>query len=190
MADRVHDGDGETPVDPELETDLGAEFEFRGDQLEDALEEARAEAARCKDAAQRVQAEFENYRKRMAREQEDIVKRAGERIALEILPVIDNLERAIDHATAAGTSGELLTGVEMVHGQLIDILGKEGVRTIDPFGSHFDALKHQAVGQAEDPEVPEGTVLEVYQKGYEMHGRIIRPAMVVVSTGGPPPAEE
>jgi len=190
MVDHTRDGTADAPVDPELETDLGAEFELRGDQLEQALEEAREEAKRCKDTAQRVQAEFENFRKRMSREQADAMKRAGERIVLELLPTIDNLERAIDHATADGTSSELLTGVEMVHGQLMDILKKEGVEQIDPFSQRFDALKHQAVGQAEDTEVTEGTVVEVYQKGYEMHGRVVRPAMVIVSTGGPAPAEE
>lgn len=177
----------DAPFDPELEEDLGAELEFRGDQLEQSVEQARAEADRHRDTAQRVQAEFENYRKRVQRDQADAIKRAGERIAVEMLPVVDNLERALSHATEQGAAEEILSGVEMVLGQMIDVLGKEGVSQVDPFGSQFDALKHQAVGQKDDPEVPEGTVLEVFQKGYEMHGRIIRSAMVVVSTGGPAP---
>jgi molecular chaperone GrpE len=173
------------PIDPELEEDLGAEFEFRGDQLTDEIEEVRKEAATNLEAAQRIQAEFDNFRKRMAREQADAVKRAGERIVLELLPVIDNLERAIDHVTEQARSDELLSGVEMVLGQLRDVLAKEGVAQVDPFGQPFDALKHQAVGQTDDPDVPEGTVVEVYQKGYEMHGKMVRSAMVVVSRGGP-----
>ncbi len=176
--------DVDAPMDPELEADLGAEYEFRGDVVADELEQARAEAAENLDAAQRARAEFENYRKRMQREQTDAIKRAGERICINLLPAIDNLERAIDHATGEGST-ELLTGVEMVLGQLIDVLAKEGATPVDPFGQPFDALLHQAVGQSEDHEVPEGTVVEVYQKGYEMHGRVIRSAMVVVSTGGP-----
>jgi molecular chaperone GrpE len=176
---------GSQPIDPELEEDLGAEFEFRGDQLTDEAEEARREAAVHLETAQRVQAEFDNYRKRMAREQADAIKRASERIVVEMLPAIDNLERAIDHAESCSEDNELLSGVEMVLGQLHDILTKEGVEQIDPTGELFDALKHQAVGQADDPDVPEGTVVEVYQKGYEMHGKMVRSAMVVVSRGGP-----
>jgi molecular chaperone GrpE len=173
------------PIDPELEGDLGAEFEFRGDQLTDEIDEVRKEATAHLETAQRVQAEFDNYRKRMAREQSDALKRSGERIVVELLPVIDNLERAIDHATERAEDDELLPGVEMVLGQLTDVLLKEGVEAIDPSGQPFDALKHQAVGQADNTDVPEGTVVEVYQKGYEMHGKIVRSAMVVVSHGGP-----
>jgi molecular chaperone GrpE len=177
------------PLDPELESDLGAEFEMRGDRLVAEIEDAREQAARNLETAQRVQADFDNYRKRMARDHADAVKRAGERIVNNLLPVVDNLERAIDHVTAGGDQSDLLSGVEMVLGQLLDVLAKEGVEQVDPFGQPFDALKHQAVGQKEDPEVPEATVVEVYQKGYDMHGRSIRPAMVVVSTGGPDPGK-
>lgn len=180
----------EVPLDPELESDLGAEFEMRGDQLTAELEEARADAARNLETAQRAQAEFDNFRKRMTRDHADAVKRAGERIVNHLLPVVDNLERAIEHAATAGGHSDVLSGVEMVLGQLLDVLGKEGVEQIDPTGQQFDALKHQAVGQKEDPEVPEGTVVEVYQKGYDMHGRNIRAAMVIVATGGPAPSGE
>ncbi|HET6497818.1 MAG TPA: nucleotide exchange factor GrpE [Coriobacteriia bacterium] len=179
----------QAPIDPELESDLGPELAMRGDRLMAELEEAREEAARNLEAAQRTQAEFENFRKRMSREHADAVKRAGERIVAHLLPVVDNLERAIDHVTTGGARDDLLSGVELTLGQLLDVLAKEGVEQVDPFGARFDALKHQAVGQHEDSGVPDGTVVEVYQKGYEMHGRTIRPAMVVVSTGGPAPIE-
>jgi molecular chaperone GrpE len=180
---------GPAPVDPGLEEDLGAEFAFRGDTLDAELEAARDEAAACRDIALRAQADFDNYRKRMARDQEDSVKRAGERIIGELLPVIDNLERAIDHAIAGGDAEQLLGGLEIVHRQLLDVLAKEGAAPLDPFGAQFDPALHQAIGQREDTEVPDGTVVEVYQKGYEMHGRVIRSAMVVVATGGPAPKE-
>ena len=137
----------------------------------------------------RAQADFDNYRKRVARDQHDMVNRAGERIIGDLLPVIDNLERAIDHATAGGDAEQLLGGLEIVHRQLLDVLAKEGATPIDPFGAQFDPMLHQAIGQREDAEVPDGTVVEVYQKGYEMHGRVIRSAMVVVATGGPAPKE-
>ncbi len=170
-------------VDPELETDLGPELAFRGDSVEAELEAARTEAEQCRDIALRTQAEFDNFRKRVARDQQDMVNRAGERIIGEVLPVIDNLERAIEHVTAGGDIKQLLAGVESVRRQLLDVLSKEGVALIDPFGQPFDPNLHQAMAQREDAEVPEGTVVDVYQKGYEMHGKCIRPAMVVVSSG-------
>lgn len=176
---------GAAPVDPELEQDLGAELPLRGDRMEAELEQVREEAAGHLAAAQRLQADFENYRKRVARDQADLVSRASERVVSELLPVLDNLERAIDHTVAGGELDQLLKGVEMVHQQMVDVLTKEGVEMIDPFGQPFDPLVHQAVGRREDPQVPEGTCVEVYQRGYRLGGRVVRPAMVVVSHGGP-----
>jgi len=175
--------------DPELIDDLGPELELRGDVLEDELSSALAEAAELKDRVLRTQAEFDNFRKRIAREREDERKRASERLVGEVLPVIDNLERAIEHTTAGGDLKHLLAGVEAVHTQLVGVLGKEGVEVIDPFGEPFDPTQHQAMSQREDAEVFEGTVVDVFQKGYVMGGRVVRPAMVVVSTGGPHRAE-
>ena len=174
-----------TPLDPELADDLGAELEFRGDVLEDELEVARREAAAHLDAAQRVQAEFDNYRKRVARDAEDAAKRAGQRVIAEMLPAVDNLERALAHAGSAAESAELAEGVAMVLQQVLDVFAKEGVERIDPTGGPFDPNEHQAVGQAQRDDMPEHTVIEVYQSGYRMYGRVLRPAMVVVSTGGP-----
>lgn len=173
------------PFDPELVDDLGAEFDLRGDNLEHALDAARAEAAGHLETAQRLQAEFENYRRRVTRDQADLVARAGKRIVEELIPVLDDLERAIDHTTAGGDLEQLLTGVEMVHKQVLDVFGREGVKVIDPFGDEFDPQVHQAVGQREDVDVPDNTVVEVFQKGYLLGGRVIRPAMVIVSSGGP-----
>ena len=177
--------DAAQDLDPELVDDLGAEFEFRGDVVADELEAARVEAADMRDRALRAQAEFENFRKRVAREREDERKRATERLVEELLPVIDNLERAIEHTTADSDINHLIAGVAAVHTQVIGVLGKEGVSVIDPVGEAFDPMPHQAVSQQEDLTVPEGTVVAVFQKGYEMGGRVVRPATVVVSTGGP-----
>ena len=173
------------PLDPELEADLGAEFALRGDQIDARLESAQDEVADLRDRVARSQAEFDNFRKRTSREREEERKRAGERLVSELLPAIDNLERAIEHTTAGGDLKHLLAGVGAVHAQVIAILGKEGVGVIDPFGEPFDPATQQAVSQQEDTEVPAGTVTAVFQKGYQMGGRVVRPAMVVVSTGGP-----
>lgn len=176
---------GSPVTDPGLEQDLGAEFEFRGDVLEGDLETARAEAVAHLETAQRVQADFDNYRRRVSRDAEDAAKRAGQRVIAELLPALDNLERALAHADAGSEGAELAGGVRMVLQQVLDVLAKEGVERIDPEDAEFDPNEHQAVGQAERVDVPAGTVVEVYQCGYRMHGRVLRPATVVVSTGGP-----
>lgn len=185
----VKDGAATGPVPPtadsELTEDLGAEFEFRGDVVQAELEQARTEVEELRDRVLRTQAEFDNFRKRTTREREDERKRAAERVVSEMLPVLDNLERAIEHAKAGWDASQLHQGVESIHTQMLGILGKEGVTVIDPIGQPFDPTQHQAMSQTENPDVPDGTVLEVYQKGYTLGGRVVRAAMVVVSTGGP-----
>jgi molecular chaperone GrpE len=183
--DLVPELDPSGGVDPELVDDLGAEFELRGLGIETEIAVALAEAAEMRDKALRAQAEFDNFRKRVTREREDERKRATERLVEELLPAIDNLERAIEHTTADNDINHLIAGVTSVHTQVVGILGKQGVTVIDPTGQPFDPNTQHAVSQLEDPSVPEGTVVAAFQKGYEMGGRVIRPAMVVVSTGGP-----
>lgn len=175
--------DDEQPLDPELEQDLAAMLDAEGD-LGAQLVAAREEAGRNLAAAQHWQAEFENYRKRQAAQAIDQANRASERVVESLLPVIDNLDRAIEHAGGAGESEHLLKGVTAVRSQLLAVLDREGVEPIEPLGAAFDPNEHHAVSQTEDASVPEHTVLQVLQPGYRMHGRVLRPAMVVVSSGG------
>jgi molecular chaperone GrpE len=183
-APHAHEDDERAPqappppqLDIEREEDLGA-----------LLEAARDEAGRNLAAAQRWQAEFENYKRRQERDTVEMRARAGQRIVEELIPVLDDLDRAIDHTVASAASGKelehLLTGVEMVRSRILAVFASEGVTVIDPFGQAFDPHLHQALAERADPELPEHTVVEVYQKGYLMGGRVIRPASVVVSTGG------
>ena len=178
-------GSPEPALDPELESDLGAEFAMRGDQMDEALVAARAEAEQWRDTALRAQAEFENSRKRLEGRHRDALLRASERVVAELLPVVDDLERAIEHVAAENM--ELAEGIVAVMRKLTGVMEKEGVEQIDPLGQTFDPERHNAVQMQEDAEVDDHTVVAVFQKGYEMHGRVIRPAMVVVSTGGPQP---
>ncbi len=175
-------------LDPELEEDLGAQLEA-GLTGSAELEAARAEADRNLAAAQRWQADFENYKRRQERDAAEMRARAGQRVVEELLPALDDLDRAIEHTVASAASGteleHLLTGVEMVRTRIAGVFAAEGVTVIDPFGQPFDPHLHQAVAESPDPELPEHTVVEVYQKGYALGGRVIRPAVVVVSTGGP-----
>lgn len=175
------------PYDPEVDPDaaenLGAEFPLRGDQLEAACEEARAQAEQWRDKALRAQAEFENTKKRLETRHREEVLRAGERVISELLPVMDDLERGADHV--AEVAPDLAEGIVAVQRKLLSVMSREGVTQIDPIGQPFDPAWHNAVQMVEDPELPDNTCTEVYQKGYEMHGRCLRPAMVVVCTGGP-----
>ena len=159
--------------------------------LADELAKAKKEAAEARDRYVRLQAEWDNYRKRTASERDAEKQRATESLVKELLPVIDDFERAIEHAKANPDVDTLIAGVEAVHTKFLDVLGKFHVVQISPEGEAFDVNCHQAVGTKEDTEVYDETVVQVYQCGYEMGGHIVRPAMVVVSTGGPkrPPEE-
>jgi molecular chaperone GrpE len=129
---------------------------------------------------QRVAAEFDNYRKRVARDQENLVARAHERLVKELLPVVDDLERALQ-AAAEHEEGKLEEGVRLVHRNLADALAREGLAEIETNG-RFDPHVHEALlSQPSDEE--EGSVIDVVQKGYRLGDRVLRPARVVVAAG-------
>jgi molecular chaperone GrpE len=156
----------------------------------DSLAQARAEADEARDRLARLQAEWDNFRKRTAAERAQERARASEGLVERLLPVVDDLERAIEHSETSSAAA-LKEGIAAVLSKLTEVLVREGVKTIDPAGEAFDANSHQAVGKEDDSSVPDETVTQVYQKGYEMGGRVLRTAMVVVSQGGPKrPAEE
>ena len=148
--------------------------------LEKELEETRAQRDEYLDLVQRKQAEFANYRRRTESVRQEAYD-DGRRDAIEkLLPVVDNLERALD---AAGEESALRSGVEMVLRQTLETLTKMGVETIDPMGQPFDAELHNAVMQGSAEEGEPGTVCMVLQKGYKLGGRVIRHAMVKVVAG-------
>jgi molecular chaperone GrpE len=153
------------------------EVEQEVDELE-ALQQERDELV---DTLQRVQAEFDNYRKRSARDQQSLVARAHERLVKELLPVLDDLERALE-AAEAHEEAKLEEGVALVTRSLADVLRKEGLEEVATDGK-FDPHVHEALlSQPSDEE--EGAVIEVLQKGYRLGDRVIRPARVVISSGG------
>jgi molecular chaperone GrpE len=125
------------------------------------------------DDLKRLQAEFDNYRKRMMREQTEIAGRAGARVIERLLPVLDNFERALAHSDD--------DGIMLLHKDLISVLGGEGLRAIDAEGQAFDPNLHEAVESHEAEDVEEPTVVKVYRTGYELNGKVLRPAMVVVA---------
>jgi len=155
--------------------------EIEGLENNSELAQARAEADELRDRYLRLQAEWDNFRKRTNLEREAERGRAASRLVERLLPVIDDLERAIGHSET--TSGSALQdGVQAVYTKFLDALTKEGVIIIDPLGEPFDTHRHSAVGVAVDASLDEETIVQVYQKGFEMAGRILRPAMVIVST--------
>jgi molecular chaperone GrpE len=132
------------------------------------------------DLARRAQADFENYRKRAAKEAALAGQRAKSGLVRELLPVVDNLERAL--ASAGDDEQHLAEGVRLVHSELIAVLERNGVEQFDPRGERFDPEEHEALSMRSDDGAESGTVLDVVEKGYRANGGILRPARVVVSS--------
>ncbi len=145
------------------------------------LEEARGEAAEYLDNLQRLKAEFENFRKRTLREQSEFLKFASQGVIGELLPVIDNFERALDQENNGDQFDDYKKGMKLVYDQLLEALAKEGLSTVEPVGQPFDPNLHEAVMQEESAEHPEGTVVRVLERGYILQDRIIRHAKVSVA---------
>jgi molecular chaperone GrpE len=158
----------------------------------DPLEAARAEAARNWDLYLRERAEMENFRKRSQRDKEEFRIFTRKELLLEVLPVLDNLERAISHAGQNGESQGLLEGVTMTVTQFRKVIEDFGARPITAVGAPFDPNLHQAMAQVETDEQPPGTVVSEFQRGYLLHDRLLRPALVVVAKtpAGEPGANE
>ena len=152
----------------------------------DPLAEAERQRDEYLDALQRLKAEFDNYRKRVARDQQELVARAAERLVRELLPVVDDLERALEAATAH-EEATLEEGVRLVHRALADALAKEGLAEIPTDGA-FDPHTQEAL-LSQPSEADEGTVIQVLQKGYSLGDRVLRPARVIVSAGAPAEAD-
>ena len=157
------------------------------DSVSDKIEAAKQQAAEANDRFLRLQADWDNYRRRTAQERLDERQRATEKLVVDLLPVIDDLERAIEHADSLTdpAAKQFVEGVSAVCNKLVSVLNKEGVEVVNPVGEAFDPLSHQAVSQIEDTQAYDETVAQVYQKGYRMGGKDIRTAMVVVTHGGP-----
>ena len=149
--------------------------------VEDELAKARREAAEHLDDLKRLKAEFENYRKRVLREQTSVVERASEQLLQRLLPVLDNFELALIAADRTKDYEALVRGVEIVFGELTELMHKEGLQKIDAHGKPFDPTMHEAVLEVgEGPADGEPVVAEVVRNGYTLKGKVIRPAMVKV----------
>ncbi|MFH0924529.1 MAG: nucleotide exchange factor GrpE [bacterium] len=149
--------------------------------LESQLDKKNNEVKEVYDRLVRLQAEFENYKKRMVKEKEDFSRYAQEKLVCNLLPVVDNLERAKEAAQKSENYQALLNGLDLVLTQFVDVLKKEGVECIKSCGEKFDPNKHEAIMQVESKEHQENIVVQELQKGYVLNDRVIRASMVAVA---------
>jgi molecular chaperone GrpE len=132
----------------------------------------------------RRQAEFENYKKRVERERGELIQSASAELIRELLGVLDSFDLAIRNAASEGTAGEdMLRGLDLVYKQLLDTLGRFGLKVIEVKGQPFDPNFHQAISTVSSDKVPENTVVEEFRRGYTLNGKLLRAAMVAVSAG-------
>lgn len=151
----------------------------------DALEEKTRAYQEAKDRYLRLYADFENFKKRTQRDQADFMKYAAEKLLKELLPVADNLERAITHARSLKADPTIVDGLDLIARQFQDAIQKSGAEPITAVGQPFDPAVHQALAHVESSDHRPDTVIEEAQRGYLLHGRILRPALVTIAK---PPA--
>jgi molecular chaperone GrpE len=181
-------GDGPAPSGSTAGEDAPLDDEFAIDEREAAavvesdLAQLESERSELVDTLRRVQADFENYRKRVIREQTALVERATERLVEDLLPVLDSFEGALAHASSAEGVEKVVDGVNGIHAQLVAVLEKNGLERIDADGAAFDPNEHEAVMQDDGDAEPR--VAQTMRTGYRLKGRVVRPAMVRVTREG------
>ena len=176
-------------TDEVIDIDAGASEETTAEAapevvLEPASAELKAEVVAMREKVLRSQADMQNLRRRCEKDVEQAHKFGQEKLIKELLPVIDNFERAVETAPE-GTDAVVIDGIKMTQDALLSALKKFNVVQIDPMGTAFDPLFHQAVSIIENPDVEPNTVIAVMQKGYTLNERLVRPAMVIVSKDAP-----
>jgi molecular chaperone GrpE len=182
-----HKASAGTAPQPQEEPMEAEETAAAGDdrlkQLEEALAVKEVEAAANWDKFVRERADLENYRRRVQKEKEELLKYGNESLILDIIPVLDNMERALSHAVEESQNA-VIEGVRMTHTMLLGALKKFGVSPIETGrGTAFDPAFHQAMCQVESDDLPPNVVVEEFQKGYLLNERLLRPAMVSVTKG-------
>ena len=166
----------------EIAVDAMAEMPAPGEEKETSSQQRlSAELQEAKDRAMRIQAELENYRKRVARQTEEQLRYANLPLMRDLLPVLDNMERAIEAAEKARNAAGLLEGFKMVLRQFEDVLVRHHCVRIEALGSPFDPHLHEAISQQHCEEHPAGTIVQVTQTGFQLHDRVVRPSQVIVS---------
>ena len=176
------EGDADVPDDGEALEGIEADgVEAEEDAIAADLDKARAEAESYLDDLRRLQADFDNYRKRTLREQTARAASASQALVARLLPVLDNFELAVSSAERSRDFDRMLKGVEMVFGELREVLEAEGLVRIEAEGKPFDPERHEAVIAVEEEDTEPGMVVDIVRAGYELRGKVLRPAMVKVA---------
>ena len=185
--EQIETGEQAEVETPTPEEQHAAEEALEGELVGESAQEQEIaslheQLAQHKDMVLRAQAEVQNARRRAQQDVEKAHKFGVEKLIKELLPVVDNLERAISTIDAEHEAHKaVVEGIELTHKSFMDTLSKSGVEVIDPAGEPFDPELHQAMTQVPNGDVEPNTVLDVFQKGFRLNGRLVRPAMVVVS---------
>ena len=167
---------------PERDEEMNSSAEGSSADPEDALAGLQADLDRFRDLALRSQADFENYKKRAAREKEDAVKYANSSLLQRLVSILDNFELGLAAAKTESNQSPIYSGMVLVQKQLNDLLEENGLQAIEAEGKRFDPNVHEAIAH-EPGEAPEGTVIRQARRGYRFKDRLLRPARVVVSSG-------
>lgn len=146
------------------------------------IEKLQEEKRELNDRLLRTSADFENFRKRSRQQQEELGRVANERLIADLLPVIDDFERALDSPEESADLNSWKAGVQLIARRLAEVLGRYGVQVVESMNAQFDPTRHEAIGQVVTEEYPEGCVIEELQKGYMLHERLLRPARVRVAS--------
>jgi len=150
-------------------------------ELQEKLDKAEQEKKELSERLLRTLAEFDNYKKRVSREKEDLLKYGNEKLAFELLPVLDNFERALEQAKIAQEIGTVVEGIDMMLKQFMSALEKFSIKPFSSVGEPFDPQRHDAMAQQEHPDHEDNTVMAEFQKGYYLSDKLLRPARVIVS---------
>lgn len=172
------------PSEPEEIEEPGSHEDALIKELEDTkkqLEETRDQQKECKDSLLRLSAEFENVRKRTQKEKEEFVKYANEKLILELIDIMENLERGLENAKKAENKDKLIEGMKLIYKQFKNVLEKNGLTPIKALGEKFDPYKHEAMMQTITDEYEDGTILEEFARGYMLNNKVIRYSKVRVS---------
>jgi molecular chaperone GrpE len=171
-------------LNAEIEAELLDDLEAEQEEQQPVSEQLLEQVAKANDQVLRVQAEMQNVRRRAERDVESAHKFALDKFAADLLPVVDNLERALAAIDSSDEGQKAVAeGLELTLKSFMEVLVRHKIEAIDPVGQPFDAELHQAVSMVPNPDLEPNTVMDVFQKGYTLNGRLVRPAMVVVSQG-------
>ena len=181
---------------PTQESTQAGELKARIEELEaqlaqqaEALDAGTRERDDLKARLLRAAADMDNFRKRKEREKDELRKYGSDKLVVDLLPAVDNLERALEHAEKTAEESSISDGVRMVHRQIVSSLDKHGIRSFDSVGEKFDPQRHEAIQQVETTEFDTNVVMQEFQKGYFIHDRLLRAALTVVAKRVDPPAQ-